>query len=565
MGRTDGVAPTEGRMAVRNGGREDAGMSHPHRRPRPSRRARVLATLAAALVALGVTPTGAAAADFPDGYEGFHTYAEMSADVAAVAAAHPAIVRRFSIGKSYEGRELWAAKVSDNVGTDENEPEVLYDGLHHGDEHMSLEMTLRILHWLVDGYGVDPRITSIVRSREVWIVFAVNPDGAEHDIAGTEFQRWRKNRQPNEGSSHVGTDLNRNYGYNWGGGGRTSDDPASNTYRGAAPYSAPETTAFRDFVRSRFVDGRQQIRALITFHEYGRQVMWPYGYTTTDLPADMTRDDHAAFRTLGQRFAASNGYTPIQASDLYVSSGTSRDDAYGRYRIFAFTFELSAVDYPDDSLIAAETGRNKEAVLQLAERAWCPYSVLGATVTTARCGAFDDDLEVWRAWRVNPNGTDTAVRGRWQQGDPEGTAHAGPRQLGTVPSGRHAIATGLTAGTAPSVNDVDGGITSVESRSFRLPGTAGQRLTFRWSFAHYASATSADELRVRVVRGDGTSTTVMVVRGSATDRTGSWLTASIPLDAWAGETIRLRFSATDAGADGLVEAAFDDVRVTRPG
>ena len=39
------------------------------------------------------------------------------------------------------------------------EPEVLFDGLHHGDEHMSLEMTLRILHWLADGYGGDARIT----------------------------------------------------------------------------------------------------------------------------------------------------------------------------------------------------------------------------------------------------------------------------------------------------------------------------------------------------------------------------------------------------------------------
>jgi hypothetical protein len=72
-----------------------------------------------------------------------------------------------SIGRSYRGRELWAAKVSDNVGTDEAEPEVLYDGLHHGDEHMGLEMTLAILHWLADGHGADARITSIVDTREV--------------------------------------------------------------------------------------------------------------------------------------------------------------------------------------------------------------------------------------------------------------------------------------------------------------------------------------------------------------------------------------------------------------
>src|SRR3954447_23686062 len=136
--------------------------------------------------------------------------------------------------------------------------------------------------------------------------------------------------------------------------------------------------------------------------------MWPYGYTLKNVPSDMTTQDHAALVKIGTHMAATNGYTPQQASDLYISSGSSRDFQYGVYRIFSYTFELSAVDYPDDSRIASETGRNKEAVLYLMERAWCPLSVLGSAVTTARCGAFDDDLEVNRGWVVNPNGTDTA-------------------------------------------------------------------------------------------------------------------------------------------------------------
>jgi hypothetical protein len=93
---------------------------------------------------------------------------------------------------------MWAVKISDNVGVDENEPEVLFDGLTHSDEHMGLEMTLRIMHWLVDGYvSHDARITNIVNTREIWIVLAVNPDGAEADIAGGHYHFWRKNRQPN--------------------------------------------------------------------------------------------------------------------------------------------------------------------------------------------------------------------------------------------------------------------------------------------------------------------------------------------------------------------------------
>ncbi|HVL54017.1 MAG TPA: M14 family metallopeptidase, partial [Vitreimonas sp.] len=528
------------------------------------RRPRSAALLLSAVVGLSLLPAGRAAAaspDFPAGWEHFHTYAEMSAEIAATAAAHPKIVQRFSIGKSHQGRELWAVKVSDNVAVDESEPEVLYDGLHHGDEHMSLEMTLAILRWLVQGYGRDERVTRVVDSREIWILFAVNPDGAEYDISGGTYQRWRKNRQPTPGTTSIGTDLNRNYDYRWGG----SATPSSRMYQGPAAFSAPETRAVRDFLASRVVGGLQQIRVYATFHEYGRLVMWPYGYTTADLPADMTADDLAAFRKMGRAMAASNGYTPQQASDLYVTTGTSRDYAFGRYRIFAFTFELSTKDYPGNAWIPGETGRNRDAVLYLAERAWCPYGALGATIATARCGVFDDDLEVWRSWRVNPLGTDTASSGTWRQGDPAPTSSNGPKQLGTTTSGRFALATGLAAGSSANSHDLDGGRTMVDSRSFRVHSALGQRLTFRWSFAHDARATSADEFRVQVVPSTGSVVTVLAVKGSAVDRDGAWRTGSVSMDRWVGQTVRLRFSATDAGADNLVEAAFDDVRVTRPG
>ena len=207
-----------------------------------SRRARLgAAVLGLALVLpLGAAvPAGAAAADFPAGFSGYHTYAEMVADVDTVVAAHPAIARKVAIGTSYQGRTIWAVKISDNVAVDENEPEVLFDGLTHSDEHMGLEMTLHIMHWLADGYGHDVRITNIVNSREIWIVLAVNPDGAEYDIAGGKFHFWRKNRQPTPGTTSIGTDLNRNFGYRWGiAEGRTSKNPAAITYMGPSAFSA---------------------------------------------------------------------------------------------------------------------------------------------------------------------------------------------------------------------------------------------------------------------------------------------------------------------------------------
>jgi hypothetical protein len=66
------------------------------------------------VVLLGASGT-AAASEFPAGRTGYHSYTELTAEVAAVAAAHPDIVWRFSIGKSYQGRDIWAVKISDNV------------------------------------------------------------------------------------------------------------------------------------------------------------------------------------------------------------------------------------------------------------------------------------------------------------------------------------------------------------------------------------------------------------------------------------------------------------------
>ncbi len=522
-----------------------------------------LSLVVVVLVGLG-SAAPAAASEFPKGWEGYHSYTELTTEVAQVAAAHPDIVSLFSIGQSYKGRQLWAVKVSDNVTVDENEPELLFDGTHHSDEHMGVEMTLHIFHWLVDGYGKDTRITNIVNTREVYIVFLVNPDGAEYDIHGGRYWYWRKNRQPNPGTSAIGTDLNRNYGYRWGLGGRTSANPLAITYHGPRPFSAPETRAMRDFLASRVVNGRQQIRAAISFHELGRLVMWPYGYTKANVPIDMTAEDQAALARIGRHMATTNGYRAEQASDLYVTRGTTKDYMYGTYRIFAYTFELSVKDYPDDSRIAAETGRNKEAVLYLMERAGCPYAVLGAALRIARCGAYDDDLEVGRGWTVDPDGTDTApATGRFARADPAATSRFGPKQLGSATSGRDVLVTGSRAGAQPTSADLDGRST-VRSAAVDLPASTGQHLTFRYVFAHDAASTAADTFKAIVEAQDGTLTEVFGVAGSPVDTDGRWRSASISMDPWAGQTVHLRFEAVDGGVGNLVEVEIDDIRVTQP-
>jgi hypothetical protein len=136
-------------------------------------------------------------------------------------------------------------------------------------------------------------------------------------------------------------------------------------------------------------------------------------------------------------------------------------------------------------------------------------------------------------------------------------------QRSAVPSGRAALVTGAAPGSRASANDLDGR-TTIRSVPVTLPAGTGQRLTFRWLFAHSATSGPADHLRAIVEGEDGTQVTVWTRAGAPVTRGGSWGSASVSLDAWAGTTIRLRFEAVDAGRGGVIEAGVDDVRVTRP-
>ncbi|WP_026454252.1 M14 family metallopeptidase [Saccharomonospora iraqiensis] len=310
------------------------------------------------------TDMRAAADEFPAGDEDYHTYTELTDKLTTAEAEHGDIASLSSVGESHEGRALHLMKISDNVAVDEDEPEVLFTCNQHAREHLTTEMCLHIVERFTDDYGSDPAVTELVNTREILVVPTMNPDGAEYDISGGQYQGWRKNRQ-----GWDGTDLNRNWGYEWGCCGGSSGWPFSDTYRGSSPFSAPETAAVADFVESRIVGGEQQITAHLDFHSYSELVLWPYGYTYDDTAEGMTREEAERFADVGTRMAATNGYTPQQSSDLYITDGGINDWMWGEHDIFSFTFEMYPASgggmdgfYPPDEVIDRETTRNDDAV-----------------------------------------------------------------------------------------------------------------------------------------------------------------------------------------------------------
>ncbi|GGS85839.1 hypothetical protein GCM10010156_50560 [Planobispora rosea] len=512
----------------------------------------------------------ARALDFPPADSGYHNYAEMNAAINALVAAHPTIMSQSNYGTSYEGRQLRLIKISDNVGTDENEPEVLFTHHQHAREHLTVEMALYIMRLLTDNYGSDSRITNLVNSREIWIMPDMNPDGGEYDIATGSYRSWRKNRQPNAGSSAVGTDMNRNWAYNWGCCGGSSGSASSDTYRGPSAESAPEVRAAANWVRSRVVGGVQQIKSHIDWHTYGELILWPYGYTYNDTAPGLTQDDRDAHATLGQNMASTNGYTPQQASDLYITDGSIDDWMWGAQKIFSYTFEMyptgSPGFYPPDEQIGPQTARNREAVLRFLEYSDCVYRIIGKEAQYCGTGTppvtvYSDEFETATGWTANPNGTDTATLGQWERGDPEATTSSGAKQLGTTVSGTNDLVTGRLAGASAGAYDIDGGVTSIQSPPIALPSSGTLSLSLSWYLAHGSNSSSADYLRVRVV--GATASTVLTQSGAATNRNGSWATATANISSFAGQTVRIVIEAADASGASLVEAGVDNVKITQ--
>src|SRR4051794_35588225 len=294
-----------------------------------------VATTLSMLFLLIASALPAAAAE-PAGYAYFHTYAENEAIIDNVVARHPDIARKFSIGTSYEGRQIWAIKLTQDVnGPTNGKPEVMINGLMHARERASNELALYVLQVLGNNYGLSgtlgTRVTRILNTTVVDIIPMMNPDGAEYDFSAATPRKWRKNRQPIPGSPYVGIDLNRQFGYTWSCcKGGASKNPASDTYQGPSAFYTPEDRAYRDFVDSRVSsDGTSKITEILSLHAAARQVLWPYSYTKTNVPHDMTGDDHAAFVALGKGIATRDGYKAQQGSDLYIVSGDQDDWAYG--------------------------------------------------------------------------------------------------------------------------------------------------------------------------------------------------------------------------------------------
>ncbi len=275
----------------------------------------------------------------------YHSYTEMTNLLFSLATNHSDIMSITSLGKTYEGRDMWLVKLSDNVTEQENEPEVLFTGSHHGNERPGYEVLIYFIQYMVSYYQNTSAVKDAIDTTQIYIIPMMNPDGVE---AGT-----RKNLEPNHGNfglsktvTSIGVDLNRNYAGPWFllflrplFYRATSYHDQSDVYRGPRPFSENETQAVRRFVEA------HDILISIDYHTYGELILYPWG--DTRLPAK----DKPVFASIGENISRLDNYTSEQSTTLYPTLGDICDWAYAAHHVLAYTIELGTSYAPENPVV----------------------------------------------------------------------------------------------------------------------------------------------------------------------------------------------------------------------
>jgi len=304
----------------------------------------------------------------------YHTYEELTAQLAAYETQYPTLCKVDSIGRATQfPRTMWAVKLSDNAPIEEDEIAVIYCGTHHGSEIVGCETLLYMIGHFLQNYGIDPEITQWMNSYEIWFLPLVNPDG-HYAVTSNINLFWRKNARDIDLDStyyeffggtwwtndHEGIDLNRNYNWYWSNDG--SSDPWNYDYRGSAPFSESENQAVQSLAKL------QHCVAGISFHSYGDVVIAPWTW-----PGSQYAPDQDVINTIGNALAShflkDNG-SAFSYSIYPGQGGRFPNWFYGNMGTIAYDIELCPYPMfiPPGSQLAERTQRYMNGTVYLLER-----------------------------------------------------------------------------------------------------------------------------------------------------------------------------------------------------
>ncbi|MGH2764616.1 MAG: M14 family zinc carboxypeptidase [Actinomycetota bacterium] len=326
----------------------------------------------------GQTARQAAVQQAEDGFDVYRSWDEpggIEDELRQIARKNRAITRLYDLGETHEGRDILALRVTEGIRDVPvgSRPAVLYQGTTHAREWISTEVSRRLMHHLVDGFKGNQTVRDILETTELWFIPVVNPDGYQYTFDAERL--WRKNLNDNDGDGNIdnndGVDLNRNYGEHWNYDIEGSSSQfSSETYRGSAPFSEPESSAGEtlfDMVDFKFA---------VSYHSYGPLLLYTTGWQVQTPSADdpiymalTGDDDHPAVP----------GFNPGVGADLYTTNGEFTDWAHGERGTLAWTPELEegcpgcGFVFPDnEALVQEQFEKNLDFALNIAESAGDP-------------------------------------------------------------------------------------------------------------------------------------------------------------------------------------------------
>jgi hypothetical protein len=415
---------------------------------------------------------------------GYRTVAEMRALLELRAAAYPNLAQFFIYGQSWEkvvsggtaGNDLFGIKLT-NRSIPGPKPTFFLMAAIHARELTTSELALRLIDYLLTNYGTDADVTWLLDEHLIVIVPTTNPDGRVIAQQGY-YQRKNTNNthgvcsNPPTSSNQYGIDLNRNSNFKWGVINPPTEPPCGQTYPGPTPASEPETVAIQNLIASLFPDQRgpndsdpaplTTTGTMLTLHSYADLVLWPWGWTSNPAP------NAAQLSVIGQKYAGYNGLTPQQSVDLYPTSGTTDDWAYGELGIPAMTFEVGpdfgtcGGFFPPFSCLDGGSGgnfwaRNLPAFLYAARIARTPY-MLGQAPTPES------------AQTLNPNGSSFELRAVFDSSLNGARAIAAAEYYVDVPPWR--------GGTPVAMSPLDGTFNSPNETATATINLTGRHLLF---------------------------------------------------------------------------------------